>query len=124
MNKLKLLILSCFFLLSWRITQEQNFLFQRGNQKITLELLNGLPFLKWDLKTKLKLNFENIDSEKLSFSAPGISILKYEKTKNVTYIEITPKKKIIRNDTLKLLVIGRDSKDSIWFHNFKIPIKK
>ncbi len=58
----------------------------------------------------------------MNFSAPGISFLKSD-TKNIALLSITPDKKLINNDTLKLFINGRDSNDSIWFHKFKIVIK-
>lgn len=115
-------LFSIFLLLSW--TQQDDFEFQKGNQKMKLELETGKRYLKWGEKTKIKISFENIDPQKLSYSAPGIRILRNENTNVSSTLEITPEKNIIKNDTLKIFVSGREENDSIWFHKFKILIKK
>jgi len=115
------LFVSIFFLVGW--TQQDDLQFQKGNQKMQLELETGKRYLKWGEKTKIKIKFENIDPQKLTYSAPGIRILRNEITNSSSTLEITPEKSIISNDTLKIFVSGREENDSIWFHKFKILIK-
>ena len=120
--KILLTITTCFFLISWIKQQIDEFTFQRGNQKLTLELGNGKRILNWNVESTLKLRYENIDPKKMTFSAPGISFLKSD-NKNIAVLRIKPEKNLINNDTLKLLINARDVNDSIWFHEFKIIVK-
>lgn len=116
-------ILISLFLISWEEQENDEFTFQRGNQKLILELSNGKKNLNWNTKTILKLKYENIDPKKMTFSAPGISFLKSD-NKNITTLSIIPDKKLINNDTLKLFVNGRDINDSVWVHKFKILVRE
>lgn len=116
-------VIICLFLVSWIEKQNDEFIFQKGNQKLTLELDNGKRNLNWNVKTALKLKYENIDPKKVNFSGAGITFLEFDTSKNLTILSITPDKKIIINDTLKLFITGRDLNDSVWVHKFKILIK-
>lgn len=73
--KLKLLLIVSFSVISWNTFQNDNFIFQKGNQKVTLEIEDGVQFLKWNKKTKITIKTENIDNRKLSLSAPGLRLL-------------------------------------------------
>lgn len=123
--KLKLLLIVSFSVISWNTFQNDNFIFQKGNQKVTLEIEDGVQFLKWNKKTKITIKTENIDNRKLSLSAPGLRLLNgATDDKNESTWEINAEKKYVKNDTLKLFISGRDLKDSIWSHQFKIVIKQ
>lgn len=111
-------------LLSWDTIHYPDFVFERGNQKIELELENGLNYLTWNKTTRLKLKLQNINHKKLTFSGTGISMLVKESNSSELFIKVTPNKEVFETDTLNLRVTGRDSKDSIWHHKFIILIKE
>lgn len=112
-------------LISWKIIQDDRFIFQKGNQKLEIKLSNGTRYLKWNEQINLRLTTVNIDPRKLTLSAPGLRLVKGATEIDTESIwEIKPERKYIKNDTLKLFVSGRDSNDSIWNHKFKIPIIK
>lgn len=126
MNKIFIVLVLIFLsilLFSWTKQQDDEFTFQKGNQKLTLKLGNGKRYLNWNIKTTLKLKYENIDPQKMRFSAPGISFSKFGNTKKITILSITPDKNVINSDTLNLFISGPDLNDSIWYHKFKILIK-
>lgn len=104
--------------------QNTEFEVQRGNQKLKLELENERQYLKWNEKTILTLKFENIDSRNLALSAPGLQRSGSQNTEKEGKWEITPNRKFIKSDTLKLSVRVRNLKDSVWTHKFKIPIRE
>ncbi|HSD14377.1 MAG TPA: hypothetical protein VLB74_06990 [Flavobacterium sp.] len=121
---LKLLFILIFSCIGWSTLQNNPFVFQRDNQKVVLEIENGKEYLIGDIKAKLKLKTENINPQKLSLSAPGLRLLLgANDNNNESLWEILPKKQNIKNDTLILSVVGRDLKDSIWVHKFKILVK-
>lgn len=111
-------------LLSWDISHYPDFVFERGDQKIELELGKGVHYLMWNKTTRLKVKLQNIDYKKLSFSGKGISMLSNENSLNELFIKITPTKEVFETDTLNLRVTGRDINDSIWHHKFVILIKE
>jgi hypothetical protein len=115
-------LILAFYTISWALAQDGTFIFQRGNQKVTLETANGKRHLKWNEKTRLTVKCENIDSKKLALSAPGLSLVKGVDANNESLWEILPKKQFINGDTLKLYVSGSDVNDSAWRHTFKIWI--
>ena len=127
MNKkiiISLRLILIFVFIGWNTLQDNQFVFQRDNQKIVLEIENGKKYLSFDIKTKLKIKTENINPQKLTLSAPGLKLLKGANANNSESLwEVLPKKQSIKNDTLKLTVASRDLKDSIWVHQFKILVK-
>ena len=50
-------------LLGWKTFPNNEFVYQRENQKLILRIESGVNFLRWNGKTKLILNTENIDSK-------------------------------------------------------------
>ena len=112
-------------LLGWKTFPNNEFVYQRENQKLILRIESGVNFLRWNEKTKLILNTENIDSKKLSLSAPGLRNIKGATAENTESIwEINVSKETIKNDTLKLFISCRNQDDKFWSHQFKIPIKE
>lgn len=119
--KFKLLLSLIFALVIF--AEQDDFIFQNGNQKLRLELENKKRYLNWNTKTKIKIHLENIDPQKMAFSAPGLTLLRNENTSTSSTLQITPDKTLIKNDTLKLFVRGTVQEDSIFVHQFKIPIR-
>lgn len=112
-------------MVSWNTFQDNEFVYQREHQKVTLRIEDGIKFLKWNENTKITLNTENIDSRKLSLSAPGLRNIKGATEENTESIwEINVSKETIKNDTLKLFISFRNQDDQFWSHQFKIPIKE
>ena len=108
---------------SWNTFQKNDFVFQRGNQKMIIELENGQSYLRWNIKSKLIIKLENIDHEKLTFAGPGISWLRDENNKNEVHLEIFVPKQDKDKSKLKYFISGKDSKDSTWIHHFSINFK-
>lgn len=123
--KILLLFTFVLILVSWNTFQDNEFVYQREHQKVTLRIEDGIKFLKWNENTKITLNTENIDSRKLSLSAPGLRNIKGATEENTESIwEINVSKETIKNDTLKLFISFRNQDDQFWSHQFKIPIKE
>lgn len=123
--KILLLFTFVLILVSWNTFQDNEFVYQREHQKVTLRIEDGIKFLKWNENTKITLNTENIDSRKLSLSAPGLRNIKGATEENTESIwEINVSKETIKNDTLKLFISCRNQDDQFWSHQFKIPIKE
>ncbi|MFC4738378.1 hypothetical protein ACFO3U_00065 [Flavobacterium ponti] len=123
--KILLLFISILILVGWKTIQNNEFVYQIENQKIMLRIESGMNFLRWNEKAKLILNTENIDSRKLSLSAPGLRNIKGATIENTESIwEINISKQTIKNDTLKLFISCRNQDDRFWSHQFKIPIKE
>ena len=123
-KKVYLILILSFLIVSWNIIQDNSFVFQKESQKLVLKIENGMNYIKWNTKTRFTIKTENINPEKLTLSAPGLRIIKpaTELTKESTW-EILAEKTPDKNDTLKLFITGRDLKDSVWSHQFKILIK-
>jgi len=111
-------------LISWNSSYYPDFVFEKGDQKIELELENKINYLTWNKPARIKLKLQNINQKKLTFSGTGISMLTKESNSSELFIKVTPTKEIFKIDTLNLRVTGRDSKDSIWHHKFVILIKE
>lgn len=123
-KKVYLIPILSFLIVSWNTLQDNSFVFQKESQKLELKIENGMNYIKWNTKTKFTIKTENIDEKKLMISAPGLRILKpaTELTKESLW-EITAEKRPDKKDTLTLFLTGRDLKDSVWTHKFKILIK-
>ncbi|WP_281310231.1 hypothetical protein [Flavobacterium flavigenum] len=105
------------------LPQKDEFIFKNGNQKIILKVDNGTKNLIWGKTSKLILQFENIEVQKLSVSAPGIKPIKNEKNINELKLEITPEKELFESDSLSLNVGYKDESNNYIHHAFLILIK-
>ena len=123
-KKVYLIPILSFLIVSWNSLQDNRFVFQKESQKLELKIENGMNYIKCSTRTKFTIKTENIDQKKLMISAPGLRILKPadELTKESLW-EITAEKMPDKKDTLTLFLTGRDLKDSVWTHKFKILIK-
>jgi len=122
-KNISLVILVSLLFVGWNTFQKNDFIFQRGNQKMIIKLENGQSYIKWNVKSKLIIKLENIDPIKLSFAGPGISNLKIENSKEEVQLDILVPKQNKERGILKYFVSGKDSKDSTWTHYFSIQIK-
>ena len=103
--------------------QQDDFIFTRDNQKVTLKIDNGERNVYWNIPSVLNFKFENIEKEKVMMSAPGISFKKGLSKKDELELEITPKKKLFKNDSLKLNFGYYDQKNEFVHHEFLVLIK-
>jgi hypothetical protein len=123
-KKVYLIVILSFLIVSWKILQDSSFVFQKESQKLELKIENGMNYIKWNTKTKFTIKTENIDQKKLMLAAPGLKILKpATELNNESLWEIIAEKVPDKKDTLTLFITGRDLKDSVWNHKFKILIK-
>lgn len=119
----KLMKLICtLILLLFSYAQQNDFIFSHDNQKIILKIDDGKRNLRWNEMSILNLKLENIDSQKMSFSAPGIKFRKTDK-KNELDLEVTPAKEIFEKDSLNLFLSYKDQKEQFISHKFSIAIK-
>ena len=119
---MKLMSIIMFLFISL-LPQKDEFTFENGNQKIILKIDNGTKNLKWGKTSKLILQLENIEPQKLSVSAPGIKPIRSEKNINELKLEITPEKRLFESDSLSLHVGYKDETDNYIHHAFLILIK-
>jgi hypothetical protein len=118
--KLMNMIVFLFIIL---LPQKDEFTFENGNQKIILKIDNGAKSLKWGKTSRLILQLENIELQKLSVSAPGIKPIRSKKSINELKLEITPEKRLFESDSLSLNVGYKDETDNYILHAFLILIK-
>ncbi|MFC7773059.1 hypothetical protein [Flavobacterium sp. GCM10027622] len=105
-------------------TVQDNFTFTSENQKVTLKIDGGTRHLTWGKKSVLTLKVANIETEKMSVSAPGIRIIKSANPKEEINLEITPEKSAVVKDTLKLNFRFRNQANNFIYHFFKIAINE
>jgi hypothetical protein len=117
---MKLMIMFLFIII---LPQKDEFTFENGNQKIILKIDNGTKNLKWGKTSRLILQLENIEPQKLSVSAPGIKPIKSGKNINELKLEITPEKSLFESDSLSLNVGYKDGAENYIHHAFLILIK-
>jgi hypothetical protein len=103
---------------------QDNFTFVNENQKVVLKIDNGIRTLVWGKKSVLNLKVENIDTEKMTMSAPGISFIKSRNPKEEVTLEVVPEREVIENDTLNLHVGFRNKNNEYIHHKFAILITK
>jgi hypothetical protein len=113
--------LSIIFL--FLFTTQDDFTFTNGNQKVVLKIDNGSSNLTWGKKSLLTLKVENIATEKMSMSAPGLRIIGSENPKEEIHLEITPERNVVKKDTLHLHFRFRDKANNSIYHAFKILIR-
>ena len=121
--KYLLLLLLFWFPIVSKNSQKNEFTFQNGKQKIVLSIVSGKNYLQWEEQSVLKLACENIDPKKLSVTAPGLSLVKGADDNNESLWQLTPKRELIKSDTLKLKVWVKNTKKSSWKHTFEIVVR-
>ena len=114
--------LSILFLLV--LTIQDDFTFTNDNQKVVLKIDNGSSHLTWGKKSILTLKVENIATEKMSMSAPGLRIIRSDNPKEEINLEITPERNVVKKDTLNLHFRFRDKANNSIYHVFKILIRE
>ena len=110
---------------SHKISKEKanNLEYSNGKQKIVLEIMTGDNFLKFDNPTKIKVKFDNILGEKLSFSGQNIKFIKaFNEIENEIILEVNLKNNENKLEYFSLLVSYKMDNES-FFHKFKIPVK-
>lgn len=118
---MKLLLLSIFLVL---FATQDDFTFVNENQKVVLKINNGTKTLAWGRKAVLNFKVENIDTKKMTMSAPGIRFIKSNNPKEEVNLEVIPQREVIENDTLNLHMGFRDKNNEYINHKFSILITK
>ena len=104
-------------------SQNDNFEFQNGNEKIIFEILTENKYLMENITTKTKFKFENIDPKTVSISGKTIRFVKDNSTKeNELLIEVSPKKEDLENGKLKLR-LSYKTKGEFKMFELNIPVK-
>lgn len=103
---------------------QDDFTFVSENQKVVLKIDNGIRTVAWGKKSVLNLKVENIDTEKMTMSAPGIRFVKSKNPKEEVTLEVIPEREVIENDTLNLHVGFRGRNNEYIHHKFSILITK
>jgi hypothetical protein len=111
------------FLVIVLLPQKDEFTFENGNQKIILKIDNGTRNLNWGKTSRLTLQLKNIESQKISMSAPSIKQIKTGENKNEVNLEITPDKELFESDSLNLNVGYKDETNNYIHHKFSILIE-
>ena len=122
-KKVYLIIVLSFLIVSWNSIQEDSFVFQKEGQKLELKIENGVNYIKWDTATKITIKTKKINQKKMMVAAPGLKMLKAGSETKESIWEITVVKTPSKKDTLTISFTGRDLKDLVWSHQFKILIK-
>ena len=104
-------------------SQNENFEYQNGNEKIIFEILTENKYLLENITTKTKFKFENIDPKTVSISGKTIRFIKDNGAKeNELLIEVSPKKEDLENGKLKL-ILSYKTKDEFKMFELNIPVK-
>lgn len=118
---MKVLLTSIFLIL---FAVQDDFTFVSENQKVVLKIDNGARTVAWGKKSVLNLKVENIDTEKMTMSAPGIRFAKSKNPKAEVTLEVIPERHVMENDTLNLHIGFRDKNNEYVHHKFAILITK
>ncbi len=103
--------------------QNDSFVFQQGRYKMTLTIDDGKSHIEWGEKAVLNFKMENINPKYLSISAPGLRVFGNRNNLDEVNCEVVPDRNMIKNDTLKLNIVYKDSAKNLIRHQFLIAIK-
>ena len=104
------------------IVQENAFVVEHNDQKISVKIENGIGYLRYDQNNQVTITTHNINGG-IRASAPGLRLVRGQNSGNTSVWDLMPIRKNIKNDTLKLSLAARDANDSTWTHQFKILVK-
>jgi hypothetical protein len=105
-------------------SQNENFEYQNGNEKISVIILTANKYLIENNTTQIKFKFENIDPKVVSISGRTIKFIKNESQKeNELLIEATPQKEDLENGKLKLFLFYKSNEKSKTYE-LNIPVNK
>ena len=86
-------------------TLSKNFVFKKGNEKITFEILNEKQVLSLSESNRTKFTFYNVDKTKVNLAGQTIRILPESQTsENETFIEMSPKPENLIDGKLSVIV--------------------
>ena len=104
-------------------TLKKNFVFEKGNEKITFEILNEKQVLSLNKANRTKFTFYNIDKTKVNISGQTIKFLAESQTSNnETFIEMSPKLENLTDRKLSV-VVSYKSKGEMRFFKLLIPVE-
>ena len=86
-------------------TLRKDFVFEKGNEKITFEILNETQVLSLNKANRTKFTFYNVDKTKVNLAGQTIRILPESQTsENETFIEMSPKPENLIDGKLSVIV--------------------
>jgi hypothetical protein len=104
-------------------TLKKNFVFEKGNEKITFEILNAKQVLNLNKANRTKFTFYNIDKTNVNLSGQTIKFLPESKTSdNETFIEMSPKIENLTDGKLSV-VVSYKSHGEMRFFKLLIPVE-
>ncbi len=97
-----------------------DFVFEDGNKKVELKILNGKNYLDFNEPTKIRIELINYNDNK--FAVSGMGIEKLSSTKTNMDLEIKPTESTMTNGhmEIKTTILVGDEKVN---YEFKIPVK-
>ena len=102
-------------------TLRKDFVFEKGNEKITFEILNETQVLSLNKANRTKFTFYNVDKSKVNFSGQTIRFLSESQTsENETFIEMSPKLENLKDGKLTVHVSYK-SQGELRFFKLLIP---
>lgn len=110
-----LILISCSF-----GNSETQFIYENGNQKVAIKILNGNDYLEYDKPIPTDFVLTNIDPKKFMVVGAGIRLLEIKN--GVMKTEIKVPSNYLKEDTLNVRVrFGNKPEEN---HEFNIPIKR
>lgn len=104
-------------------TFKKNFVFEKGNEKITFEILKEKQVLSLNKANRTKFTFYNIDKTKVNLSGQTIKLLPESQTsENETFIEISPRLENLTDGKL-LVVVSYNNDGEMRFFKLLIPVE-
>ena len=104
-------------------TLKENFIFEKGNEKIIFEILNEKQVLSLNKANRTKFTFYNIDKTKVNISGQTIKFLAESQTSNnETFIEMSPKLENLTDRKLSV-VVSYKSNGEMRFFKLLIPVE-
>lgn len=101
-------------------TKSSTYVYENGNSKVELKILNEHDYLVYDTPTQADFIFTNINPQTISIYGTGIKILNCEN--NSAQTEINVPNRSLKNDTLPI-TLNFEVNGSKTTTQFKIPIK-
>ena len=101
--------------------KQANFVYTESDKKIELIFENHESYLIIGKSTKLRLQTESINNEKLAIFAEGLELNKADND-GFRFV-ITPNKNHLKDGKLKIKIVERVENGETFTHNFLVPVK-
>ena len=104
-------------------TLKKNFVFKKGNEKITFEILKEKQVLSLNKANRTKFTFYNVDKSKVNVTGQTIKFLPESQTSdNETFIEMSPKLENLTDGKLSV-VVSYINNGEMRFFKLLIPVE-